>query len=165
MQLKGVSNHWVLIHIDVYDLKYVQIPNANKYFITFRDDCMRYYYVYFLNRKDEALDKFIIYKNEVENQLRKKIKVVKSDRVSEYESLFGGYYGEQGIINQTTAPYYSQQNGAAEQKNHTLKDIMNVILSKFLIAPEHVGWSDSHCQLYLEYSTSQEVGRTPIWVV
>ena len=64
--------------------------------------------MYLLKSKYETLDKFIIYKNEIENQLIKKIKVVKSDRVSEYESLFGGYCGEYEIIYQTTAPYSIQ---------------------------------------------------------
>ena len=76
-----------LIHTDVCDLKYVQIPNANKYFITFIDDCIKYYYMYLLKSKDETLDKFILYKNEVENQLNKKIKVVRSDRCDKYEIL------------------------------------------------------------------------------
>ncbi|KAH7864181.1 hypothetical protein Vadar_026696 [Vaccinium darrowii] len=64
-----------LIHTDVCDLKYVQTPNANKYFITFIDDSTKYCYVYLLKSKDEALDKFILFKNEVENQLSNKIKV------------------------------------------------------------------------------------------
>ena len=76
------------------DLKYVQTPNANKYFITFIDDCTKYYCVHLLKIKDEALDKFILYKNEIENQLSKKIKVVQSNRGGEYESPFNGYCGE-----------------------------------------------------------------------
>ena len=71
------------------NLKYVQTPNANKYFITFIDDCTKYYYVYLLKNKDETLDKFFLYKNEVENQLSKNIKVVKSDRSGKYASPFG----------------------------------------------------------------------------
>ena len=30
-----------LIHTNVCDLKYVQTPNANKYFITFSDNCIK----------------------------------------------------------------------------------------------------------------------------
>ena len=52
---------------------------------------MKYCYVYMLKNKDKALDKFILYKNEIENQLNKKIKVVRSDRCGEYGSLFGGW--------------------------------------------------------------------------
>ncbi|GKC55059.1 retrotransposon protein, putative, ty1-copia subclass [Tanacetum coccineum] len=60
----------------------------NKYFITFIDDCTKYCYVYLLKSKDEAIDKFVLYKNEVENQLGKKIKVVRSDIGDEYVSPF-----------------------------------------------------------------------------
>ncbi|GJZ79412.1 retrotransposon protein, putative, ty1-copia subclass [Tanacetum coccineum] len=38
--------------------------------------------------KDEAIDKFVLYKTEVENQLGKKIKVVRSDRGGEYVAPF-----------------------------------------------------------------------------
>ena len=37
------------------------------YFITFIDDCTRFCYVYLLSSKDEAIDAFNQYKNEVEN--------------------------------------------------------------------------------------------------
>ncbi|XP_028058652.1 uncharacterized protein LOC114262493, partial [Camellia sinensis] len=42
-------------------------------------------------RLDEALKTFIQYKNEVENQLGKKIKKLRSDRGGEYESPFGEF--------------------------------------------------------------------------
>ena len=42
-----------------------------------------------LRSKDEALEMFKHYKNEVENQLNKKINVIKSDRGGKYEALFG----------------------------------------------------------------------------
>ena len=48
---------------------------GKKYFITFIDDCTRFCYVYFLNNKDEAIDAFEQYKNEVENELNLKIKI------------------------------------------------------------------------------------------
>ena len=60
-------------------LKFVQTKSGNKYFITFIDDSTKYCYVFLLKSKDEALEKFILYKNEVENQLNKKIKVIRSD--------------------------------------------------------------------------------------
>ena len=51
----------------------------NKYFIIFVDDRSKYYYVYLLKSKDEVIEKFVIYKNEVKNQLNKKIKVLRSE--------------------------------------------------------------------------------------
>jgi len=40
---------------------------GKKYYITFVDDCFRFTEVYLLSSKDEAIDKFLIYKAEVEN--------------------------------------------------------------------------------------------------
>ena len=49
------------------------------------DDRSKYCYVYLLKSKGEAIEKFFLYKNEVENQLNRKIKVLRSDRGGEYE--------------------------------------------------------------------------------
>ena len=76
-----------LIHSDICDLKLVQ-TRGGKYFITFVDDNTKYCYVYLLKSKDKAIEKFVLYKNEVENQLNKKIKVLRSDRGGEDESTF-----------------------------------------------------------------------------
>ncbi|KAK1422305.1 hypothetical protein QVD17_25324 [Tagetes erecta] len=117
-----------LIHTDVCDLKSVPTRGGNKYFITFIDDSTKYCYVYLLKSKDEAIDKFVLYKNEVENQLNKKIKVVRSDRGGEYVSPFADVCAQSGIIHECTAPYSPQQNGTAERKNRTLKEMMNAML-------------------------------------
>jgi hypothetical protein len=47
--------------------------------------------VYLLKSKDEALESFIHYEKEVENQLNKKIKVLRSNRGGEYESPMGEF--------------------------------------------------------------------------
>ncbi|GKB12734.1 retrotransposon protein, putative, ty1-copia subclass, partial [Tanacetum coccineum] len=69
-----------------------------------------YCYVYLLKSKDEAIDKFVLYKTEVENQLGKKIKVVRSDRGGEYVAPFAELYAKHGIRHEFTAPYSPQQN-------------------------------------------------------
>jgi hypothetical protein len=85
--------------------------------------------LYLVKTKDEALNCFKIYKAEVENQLKRKIKRVRSDRGGEYLSNnFGEYYAEHGIIHETTTPYSPQSNGVAERKNQTLTDLVNAIL-------------------------------------
>ena len=117
-----------LIHSDICDLKLVQTRGGNKYFITFVDDSTKYCYVYLLKSKSEAIKKFVLYKNEVENQLNRKIKVLRSDRGGEYESPFVDLCSQHGIIHETTAPYSPQSNGVAERKNRTLKEMMNAML-------------------------------------
>ena len=49
-------------------------------FITFTDDYSRYSYIYLIKERSEALNKFKIFKTEVENQHNLKIKVVRFDR-------------------------------------------------------------------------------------
>lgn len=57
---------------------------GKKYYITFIDDFSRYTKVYLLRNKDEAFDKFLLYKLEVDNQLNRKIKKVRINRGVEY---------------------------------------------------------------------------------
>ena len=98
------------------DLKFVQTRWDNKYFITFIDDSTEYYYVYLLKSNDEALEKFVLSKNEVENQLNKRIKVLRSDRGGEYKALIDELYAQHRIIHEIIAPYSPQSNGVAERK-------------------------------------------------
>jgi len=71
----------------------------------------------------------ITYKAEVENQLNKNIKILKSDRDGEYESNeFSELYANFGIIQQTTTPYTPQQNVIIERKNIILKEMINSML-------------------------------------
>ena len=46
--------------------------------------------------------KFVLYKIEVENQLKKKIKVLRSDQGGEFESPFVDLCSHNGIIHETT---------------------------------------------------------------
>ena len=119
-----------LIHSDLCEMNGVLTKGGKKYFMTLIDDSTRYCYVYLLNAKDEALHYFKIYKAEVENQLEKKIKRVRSDRGGEYfSSEFDSFLAEHVIIHERTPPYSPQSNGAAEQKNCTLTDMVNTMLA------------------------------------
>ena len=117
-----------LIHSDVCDMSPIQSKGGNEYFITFVDDCTKFCYVYLMKSKDEAINKFSLYKEEIENQLEKKIKVVRSDRGGEYVSPFGQFCADRGIVHEVTPPYSPQSNGIAERKNRSLKDMMNALL-------------------------------------
>ncbi|GJV26366.1 retrovirus-related pol polyprotein from transposon TNT 1-94 [Tanacetum coccineum] len=118
-----------LIHTDLCDFKATPSRGEKNYYITFINDCSKFCYVYLINTKDEALNMFKTYKAEVENKLDKKIKNLRSDRGGEYESNdFAEFYSTFGIVHQTTAPYSPQQNGVAERKNRTLKNMINSML-------------------------------------
>ena len=112
--VEGHTEPLNLIHSDICDLKFVQTRGGNKYFITFVDDSIKHCYVYLLKSKDEAIEKFVLHKNKVENQLNKKIKVLRSDRGGEYESSIVDVCAQHGIIHEITTPYSPQSNGVVE---------------------------------------------------
>ena len=58
-----------LIHSDLCDMNGESIKGGKRYFMTLVDDYTRYFYVYLLKSKGEALNFFKIYKAEAENQL------------------------------------------------------------------------------------------------
>ncbi|KAI9154484.1 hypothetical protein LWI28_026938 [Acer negundo] len=64
----------------------IQARGGNEYFITFTDDYSRFGYVYLMRHNSDAFDMFKAFKAEVENQLEKHIKVLRSDRDREYLS-------------------------------------------------------------------------------
>ncbi|GJS78154.1 zinc finger, CCHC-type containing protein [Tanacetum coccineum] len=116
-----------LIHSDLCDFHATPSLGNKKYVITFIDDASRFCYVYLLHAKDEALDKFRIYKTEVELQQNDLVKTLRTDRGGEYyDPVFFQYVG---IIHETTAPYTPQQNGVAERKNRAIKEMVNSMLS------------------------------------
>jgi len=96
--------------------------------------------VYLLKTKDEALHYFKVYKAEVENQLEKKIKRLRSDRGGEYFSNeFSEFCAVHGIIHERTPPYSPQSNGIAERKNRTLTDLVNAMLETAGLSKEWWG--------------------------
>jgi hypothetical protein len=108
-------------------------------FITFTDDYYRYGYIYPICEQYEALEKFKVFKAEVENQHDAKIKVVRSDRGGEYYGRhppygqvpvpFVNFLQENGIVAQYSLPYEPQQNGVAKRWNCTLMDMVRSMLS------------------------------------
>ena len=75
-----------LIHSDVCGPMSTTARGGYEYFITFTDDLSRYGYIYLMKHKSEAFEKFKEFQSEVQNQLGKKIKFLRSDRGGEYMS-------------------------------------------------------------------------------
>ena len=76
-----------------------QEKGGYEYFITFTDDYSRYGYVYLMRQTYKAFEKFKEFKAEVENQLGKCIKVIRSDRGGEYLlGDFKDYLTQNGIV-------------------------------------------------------------------
>ena len=126
-----------LVHSDLCEMNGELTKGGRQYFMTFIDDCTRFCYVYLLKTKDEALHYFKVYKAEVEYQLEKKIKCLRSDRGGEYFSNeFSEFCAVHGIIHERTPPYSPQSNGIAERKNRTLTNLVNVMLETVGLSKE-----------------------------
>ena len=103
-----------LIHTDVRGLLSSDARGGYKYFITFTDDFSRYGYVHLMRHKSESFEMFKSFQNEVQNQLGKTIKALRSDRGGEYLSQeFDDHPRTCGIISQLTPPGTPQWNGVS----------------------------------------------------
>jgi transposase InsO family protein len=97
--------------------------------------------VYLLKTKDEVLHYFKAYKAEVENQLERKIKRLRSNRGREYfSSEFTEFCVKHDIIHERTSSYSPQSNGIAERKNCTLTELVNDMLGTTGLSKEW--WGD-----------------------
>ncbi|KAL0425549.1 UNVERIFIED_CONTAM: Retrovirus-related Pol polyprotein from transposon TNT 1-94 [Sesamum radiatum] len=103
----------------------------NRYFILFIDDYSRMTWVYFMREKSEVFKVFKKFKNLVEKQSGRSIKVLRSDRGKEYNnSEFNKFCEEEGIEHQTTVSYNPQQNGVSERKNRTVMEMARSMLQE-----------------------------------
>ena len=135
-----------IIHTDICGPFPVKSVDGFDSFITFTDDFSRYGYIYPIHDRSESLDKFKIFKAEVENQHNVTIKLVRSDRGGEYYGRhapfgqvpgpFAKYLEENGIKAQYSMPGEPQQNGVAERRNRTLMDMVRSMLSYSTLSVE-----------------------------
>ncbi|GJW04199.1 zinc finger, CCHC-type containing protein [Tanacetum coccineum] len=120
-----------LIHTDVCGPFKIMSRQGAYYFVTFTDDFSRYGYVYLLKHKHEVFETFKVFQKEVENQLGKTIKSLRSDRGGEYMSQeFLNHLKDHGIIAHRTPPYTPQHNGVLERRNRTLLDMVRSMMSQ-----------------------------------
>lgn len=109
------------IHTDLCGPMETSSLNGARYFILFIDDFSRMTFIYFLKKKNEAFACFKIFKKMVENQLSKKIKILRSDNGLEYINKdFENYLKQEGIIHQRSNNYTPEQNGLCERANRTV---------------------------------------------
>ena len=73
-----------IIHTNIYGPFPTKTICGNSYFVNFINDFSRFCYTYLLSEKSVVLDCLKIYKTEVEKQLGKTIKIVRSDREGDY---------------------------------------------------------------------------------
>ncbi|GJY22446.1 retrotransposon protein, putative, ty1-copia subclass [Tanacetum coccineum] len=108
-QVKRAKDLLGLIHTDVCGPFKIMSRQGASYFIIFTEDFSRYGYVYLLKHKHEVFETFKVFQKEVENQLGKTIKSLRSDRGGEYTSEeFLDHLRDHGII----AHHYALETAA-----------------------------------------------------
>nr|GEX18117.1 zinc finger, CCHC-type [Tanacetum cinerariifolium] len=82
------------------------------------DDCTRFMWAYFLTSKDQAFSTFKEFRQQIEMEMRMKLRMLRINRGGEFTSNeFTKYYKENGIARLLTTPYSPQQNGVVEKRN------------------------------------------------
>lgn len=88
---------------------------GNKYFVVFVCGKSRYKWCYLMKKRDEALDRFIEWKANVERRFDRMVKIFHTDGAGEFcSSRCEDYYRINGIIHHITQPYSSEMNGSVE---------------------------------------------------
>ncbi|GJU74466.1 retrotransposon protein, putative, ty1-copia subclass [Tanacetum coccineum] len=155
-----------LIHTDVCGPFRIVSRQGASYFVTFTDDFSRYGYVYLLKHKHEVFETFKVFQKEVENQLGKTIKSLRSDRGGEYMSQeFLDHLKEHGIIAHRTPPYTPQNNGVSERRNRTLLDMVRSMMSQTTLPKSFWDYALETAARILNMVPTKKVDKTPyeIW--
>ena len=130
------------------------------------DDFSRYGYVFLIRHKSESLEKFKEFKNEVENQLGKRIKALRSDRGGEYLSHeFVDHLKQCGIVSEWTPPGTPQWNGVSERRNRTLLDMVRAMMSRTELPISFWGYALETAAFMINRIPTKSADKTPyeIW--
>ncbi|RVW37086.1 Retrovirus-related Pol polyprotein from transposon TNT 1-94 [Vitis vinifera] len=132
----------------------------------------RYGYLFLIHEKSQSLDVFKTFKAEVELQLNKRIKSVRSDRGGEYYGRYDGsgeqhpgpfakYLEECGIVPQYTMPGSPSMNGVAERRNRTLKDMVRSMISHSTLPEKLWGEALKTAAYILNRVPTKAAAKTP----
>ena len=115
-----------------------------------------------MRHKSESFEKFKLFKNEVQNQLGKNIKTLRSNRGGEYLSQnFDDHLKDCGIVSQLTPPRTPQWNGVSERRNRTLLDMVRSMMSQTDIPISLWGYALETVVFLLNRIPSKAVEKTP----
>ena len=160
-----------IIHTDICGPFDAPSIGGEKYFITFTDDFSRYGYIYLLHDKSQSVNALEIYIQEVERQLDKKVKIIRSDSGGEYYGKydesgqcpgpFAKFLEKHGICAQYTMPGTPHQNGVAERRNRTLMEMVRSMLSHSSLPISMWMYALRTAMYLLNRVPSKAVSKTP----
>lgn len=102
-----------------------------RYLLSLIDDYSRKVWTYIHKSKDQTFERFIDWKVEIENQIEKMVKHLRTDNGLEFPGAsFNQFCFENGITIQKITSYTPQQNGVTEWMNRTILEIVRCMLSE-----------------------------------
>ena len=123
---------------------------VSRYVLTFIDGYSIFCWVYFLKLKSEVFEQLKIWKALVENQSRNNINILRNDNGKEYFNKNMQHLCEEcGIQMQHSTPYTPQQNGVAERKNRSLKEMATCMIEARDISP-NIWDDDINCVAHIK---------------
>ena len=160
-----------IIHTDICGPFDAPSIGGEKYFITFTDYFSRYGYIYLLHDKSQSVNALEMYIKEVERQLDKKVKIIRSDRGGEYYGKydesgqcpdpFAKFLEKHGICAQYTMPGTPHQNGVAERRNRTLMEMVRSMMSHSSLPISMRMYALRTAMYLLNRVPSKAVSKTP----
>ena len=151
-----------LMHMDVCGPLEETSRGGAKYLATFLDDYSKLSIVEPVSVKSEVASKVKEVVQKLETQSGERLRTVRTDRGSEYlNAELESYYKHKGVINETTAPYTPEQNGAAERFNRTLMERVRAMLLDARLEKEMWAEAALTANYIKNRSPSSNISRTP----
>ena len=151
------------VHSDLWGKSPVESKGGKLYYVTFIDDKTRLTHLYFLKTKDETAAAYKKYEAWVETQMKKKVRILNTDREGEYQGKdFVAYLKSKGTVQKLNVHDTPQQAGVAERRNRTVVERVRALLHASGL-PKNL-WAEAarHVVWLLNRTTTRAVeGMTP----
>ncbi|GJY46279.1 putative ribonuclease H-like domain-containing protein [Tanacetum coccineum] len=119
--VRSISQPLQLLHMDLFGPTSIRSINHKSYCLVITDDFSRFSWVFFLRTKDETSAILKDFIRQIENQLNKKVKIIRCDNGTKFKNRdMIEFCGSKGIKREYSNARTPQQNGVAERKNRTL---------------------------------------------
>jgi transposase InsO family protein len=120
-----------LLHMDTVGPSLVRSMGGKWYVLVIVDDYSRYYWVFFLESKDEVFEHIRSLALRLNNEHPNCLKAIRGDNGTEFRNTsFDEFCLEHGINQQFFTPRVPQQNGVVERKNRTLVEMARMMLDE-----------------------------------
>lgn len=122
------KNKFELVHIDIWGPYKVTTKGYYSYFLTIVDDFSRSTWVHLLKVKSDAYSavrRFVMF---AKNQFEGIVKILRSDNALEFDDgRCKEYFGDLGILHQTSCVERPQQNGRVERKHRNVLEMARAL--------------------------------------